>query len=70
MLSSGVGLDNPPSVEQDGLAPRYEIPTNPVANIEHPCIIKNVDRGILSLGGNKQIEKVDFDIFLLTKNVF
>lgn len=29
-----------------------------VVNIEHPGIVKNIDRGILSLGGETEIRKV------------
>ena len=39
-------------------APLHEIGPSPLASIEHPCIIKNVDRGIQSLGGHRSIEKV------------
>ena len=39
-------------------APAYHIPSAPVIGIEHPCIIRNKDRGIQSLGGLSQLQKV------------
>lgn len=42
-----------------GFSPTYHIPSAPIIGIEHPCIIKNKDRGIQSLGGLSQLQKVD-----------
>ena len=39
-------------------APEYEIPGVILVGIEHPCIIRNQDRGIRSLGGLREIAKV------------
>ena len=39
-------------------APEYEIPWVGLVGIEHPCIIRNEDRGIQTLGGLRQIAKV------------
>lgn len=41
-----------------GRAPCYSIPDATLVSIEHPYIIKNVDRGVRSLGGIKEIRKV------------
>lgn len=40
------------------LAPWLPIPTCAVSAVEHPCIIKNVDKGITSLGGSIKLSKV------------
>ncbi|KAI9712392.1 MAG: tau 95 subunit of transcription factor TFIIIC [Bogoriella megaspora] len=60
--SSADGPSEAPQNRQQKLAPRYEVPKEQLVNIEHPCIVKNEDKGIRSLGGSKQIEK------LLTSN--
>ncbi|KAF3009546.1 tau 95 subunit of transcription factor TFIIIC [Curvularia kusanoi] len=39
------------------LAPWLPIPSCAVSAIEHPCIIKNVDKGITSLGGPVKLSK-------------
>lgn len=39
-------------------APRVTIPDDELLCIEHPCIIKNVDKGLRSLGGGPAIERV------------
>ncbi|KAI9822661.1 MAG: tau 95 subunit of transcription factor TFIIIC [Pycnora praestabilis] len=35
----------------------YSIPSKAIVNIEHPCIIHNIDTGIETLGGNKSINR-------------
>jgi general transcription factor 3C polypeptide 5 (transcription factor C subunit 1) len=40
------------------LAPWLPVPSRAVSAIEHPCIIKNVDKGITSLGGSVKLSKV------------
>jgi hypothetical protein len=40
------------------LAPWLPIPSRAISVIEHPCIIKNVDKGITSLGGALKLSKV------------
>lgn len=39
-------------------APWLPIPSRAVSAIEHPCIVKNVDKGITSLGGSVKLSKV------------
>ena len=39
-------------------APWLPIPSRAVSAIEHPCIIKNIDKGITSLGGAVKLSKV------------
>ena len=48
------------SIHQDGeeLAPVLEVPDRAVFSVEHPCIIKNVDKGIKSLGGAVRLARV------------
>lgn len=43
---------------QNKLAPKLEVPSRAVSIVEHPCIIKNVDKGIVSLGGEVKLSKV------------
>ncbi|KAJ4993550.1 RNA polymerase iii transcription factor [Stagonosporopsis vannaccii] len=38
-------------------APWLPIPSRAVSAIEHPCIVKNVDKGITSLGGSLKLSK-------------
>lgn len=44
--------------EADDIAPVYEVSQRKVVAIEHPCIIKNLDRGIKSFGPNPKFQKV------------
>lgn len=39
-------------------APWLSIPSRAISVVEHPCIIKNVDKGISSLGGPNKLSKV------------
>lgn len=39
-------------------APWLPIPSRAISVIEHPCIVKNVDKGIASLGGPVKLSKV------------
>jgi hypothetical protein len=40
------------------LAPWLPIPSCAISVVEHPCIVKNVDKGITSLGGAPKLSKV------------
>jgi len=51
MARAGQGIDGPD-------APIYDVPDQRVVSIEHPCIVKNLDRGLKSLGGEAQIQHV------------
>jgi len=44
--------------EADDIAPVYEVSQRKVVAIEHPCIIKNLDRGIKSFGPNPKFQNV------------
>ncbi|KAJ4377589.1 tau 95 subunit of transcription factor TFIIIC [Neocucurbitaria cava] len=39
-------------------APWLPIPSRALSSVEHPCIVKNVDKGITSLGGPVRLSKV------------
>ncbi|KAJ4346770.1 tau 95 subunit of transcription factor TFIIIC [Didymosphaeria variabile] len=43
------------AVEQT--APWLQIPSRAISVVEHPCIIKNIDKGIVSLGGPVKLSK-------------
>jgi Tau95 Triple barrel domain len=42
----------------DDDAPVYEFPDTKIVALEHPCIIRNLNRGIKSLGGNQRLQEV------------
>lgn len=39
-------------------APVYDVPQNRVVGVEHPCVVKNFDSAVKSLGGEPQIKHV------------
>ena len=39
-------------------APCYEVPDKSILGVEHPFIIRNLEKGILSLGGKATVKKV------------
>ena len=43
---------------QQGQAPFLKFRDDKVVALEHPCIIQNLDRAMLSLGGPAHIEEV------------
>jgi general transcription factor 3C polypeptide 5 (transcription factor C subunit 1) len=48
--------------DQHQHAPWLPIPSRAISVVEHPCIVKNVDKGIASLGGPVKLSKVGRDI--------
>lgn len=48
------------SSQQDRRAPSYTVPRERIVSLDHPCIVKNVDNGIKSLGGEHQLKMVRF----------
>jgi hypothetical protein len=40
------------------LAPWLPIPSRAISVVEHPAIVKNIDKGITSLGGPVKLSKV------------
>ncbi|KAK7555190.1 RNA polymerase III transcription factor IIIC subunit-domain-containing protein [Phyllosticta citricarpa] len=47
----------------DASAPALAVPRDHVVSLEHPCIVKNIDNGLKSLGGSVVVDK-----FLQTRN--
>ena len=52
VLVGQVSEDNAPATSSLG------VPQDRVVCIEHPCIIKNIDNGVKSLGGEHHLQKV------------
>jgi Tau95 Triple barrel domain len=48
--------------------PAYQFPDTKIVALEHPCIIRNLDRGIKSLGGNNRIQEVIFSPNTIASN--
>lgn len=46
------------SIAGSSSAPTYTVPVERIVSIEHPCIIKNFDKGFKSLGGEAQVKHV------------
>lgn len=51
-------LRHQPQSQADSSSPALLVPPDAVVSIEHPCIVKNVDNGIKSLGGRAVLDKV------------
>lgn len=43
---------------ESNTAPFYTVPQERVVSIEHPCIVRNFDNGVKSLGGEPQMKHV------------
>lgn len=43
---------------QSSTAPVYTVPQERVVSIEHPCVVRNFDNGIKSLGGEPRMKHV------------
>jgi hypothetical protein len=50
--------DTMESVDSTTTAPFYAVPQERVISIEHPCIVRNFDNGVKSLGGEPQMKHV------------
>lgn len=57
--------EGPPALPQGSntladvpLADILPIPPNRIISIEHPCIVRNLDKGLTSLGGEPRIKHV------------
>ena len=46
------------SKRKSSYAPWYNIPKQPIVSIEHPFIIKDVDKGLATLGSPSKLEEV------------
>ena len=51
--------DNVDIVDRNKPAPWLEVPSRAISAVEHPSIIKNVDKAITSLGGIGKLSKVE-----------
>ena len=49
-------------------SPWYNVPKRPIVSVEHPFIIKDIDRGLAILGGPSKLEQVS-RIFLLGSRI-
>src|SRR3954454_8301226 len=43
---------------RDDVAPWYRVPDKIAVSVEHPCIVKNVDKAIRMLGGSPAIAQI------------
>jgi general transcription factor 3C polypeptide 5 (transcription factor C subunit 1) len=43
--------------DEQPLAPWLPIPSRAISAVEHPCIVKNIDKSITSLGGPVKLSK-------------
>ncbi|KAF1969381.1 hypothetical protein BU23DRAFT_539674 [Bimuria novae-zelandiae CBS 107.79] len=57
MDSSLDGVDDHLEKAVEHTAPWQQIPSRAVSVVEHPCLIKNIDKGIVSLGGPVRLSK-------------
>jgi general transcription factor 3C polypeptide 5 (transcription factor C subunit 1) len=49
-----------PAAAEQQITPWLPVNSQPLVVIEHPCIIKNVDKGIKSLGGAVRLGQVSW----------
>jgi general transcription factor 3C polypeptide 5 (transcription factor C subunit 1) len=63
--------DTVPAVDDDGKAqaPWMQVPARSVAVVEHPCILKNLDKGLVSLGGPAKLSKVGNSYLLYIRHL-
>ena len=46
------------SNKNSSYAPWYNVPKQPIVSVEHPFIIKDVDKGLATLGDSSKLEEV------------
>ena len=51
-------IDSVTAPFQPSIAPDYDILSTEIVCVEHPCIVKDLDNGLKSLGGEQQIKNV------------
>ena len=44
-------------------APWYKVPKRPIVSVEHPFIIKDVDKGLATLGSRRKLQEVSRLVF-------
>lgn len=54
---SSQGLSRRQSKAGDA-TPWHSIPSRAMVSVEHPCIVKNIDKGLRTMGEDEDIEKV------------
>lgn len=59
-----------PTPSSSSYAPWYNVPHKLIVSIEHPYIIKNVDKGISSLGGSGRLQEVCLLVHLFPGKTF
>jgi general transcription factor 3C polypeptide 5 (transcription factor C subunit 1) len=57
-LRRAINMDSAASTTEAQHAPWLPIPSRAVSVVEHPAIVKNLDKGIASLGGPVKLSKV------------
>ena len=55
LLKAVPSLRAPPRAD---IAPWHVVPTTQVVSVEHPCVVKNVDKALQMLGGDRELAKV------------
>ena len=51
------------SRKESSYAPWYNVPKKTIVSVEHPFIIKDVDKGLATLGNPSKLEEVSHQIF-------
>lgn len=51
------------SRKESSYAPWYNVPKKSVVSVEHPFIIKDVDKGLATLGNPSKLEEVSLQLF-------
>lgn len=44
--------------EEQPQAPAFKIPSRTIAAVEHPCLVKDLDKGVDTFGPNPQFQSV------------
>ena len=57
----------PDTMENSPTARFYVVPQERVVSIEHPCIVRNFDNGVKSLGGEPQMKHVSGGVGCVSK---
>ena len=57
-VPSTYAMDSTDSRSQPETAETLTVPQERIVCVEHPCIVKNIDKGVKSLGGEGQVKNV------------
>lgn len=55
--ANGEGKAVSSSFKKSTYAPWYSVPKQPIVSVEHPFIIKDVDKGLATLGSPSKLEE-------------